>query len=90
MTTVAGRAPAPDALHAEWVAWAAGRVDPLAPGVEPPPDPTTDDDQVIVLEEATGTADRIDGRLCAEPGCITRLSKYNIASRCFAHDRGPL
>jgi hypothetical protein len=90
MTTVAGRAPAPNALHAEWVAWAAHRVDPLASQVQPSSDPATDDGQVIVLEEATGSADRIDGRLCAEPGCITRLSKYNVASRCFAHDRGPL
>ena len=90
MTTVAGRAPARDALHAEWVAWAARRVHSLEPAVESPSHSTTDDGRVIVLEDATGPEDRADGRLCAELGCITRLSKYNVASRCFAHDRGPL
>jgi hypothetical protein len=90
MTTVAGRAPARDALHAEWVAWAARQVHPLESEVESSARSTTDDGQVIVLEEPIGPEDRPDGRLCAEPGCITRLSKYNVASRCFAHDRGPL
>lgn len=57
--------------------------------VEPPSHLTTQDGRVIVLEQVTGPEDRSDGRLCAEPGCITRLSKYNVANRCFAHDRGP-
>jgi len=102
MAIVAGRAPAPDAPRAEWVAWASRRVSIAETGVEPirviggplqnverPSDPTTSDGRVIVVEEAIGPDDRADGRLCAEPGCITKLSKYNIASRCFAHDRGP-
>jgi hypothetical protein len=26
------------------------------------------------------------GRICEEPGCATRLSRYNSRSRCAAHD----
>jgi hypothetical protein len=26
-----------------------------------------------------------DGRVCAEPGCETRLSKYNRREKCWAH-----
>ena len=25
------------------------------------------------------------GRVCAEPGCGTRLSRYNRSTRCWAH-----
>ena len=88
MTTVAGRAPAPDAPRAEWVEWASRGVYSGEPRVEPILVTGADGD-VIYLDEATGPEGRPDGRPCAEPGCITRLSKYNIADRCFAHDRGP-
>jgi hypothetical protein len=26
-----------------------------------------------------------EGRVCAEPDCVTRLSKYNRRDRCWAH-----
>ena len=26
-----------------------------------------------------------EGRICAEPGCETKLSRYNPSSRCWQH-----
>ena len=103
MTIVAGPAPALHAPRDEWVAWASHRVssresrvelilvtDADGHDVEPSSHLTTHDGYVVALEQLTRPEDRADGRLCAEPRCITRLSKYNVANRCFAHDRGPL
>lgn len=28
-----------------------------------------------------------DGRICTEPQCPTRLSRYNATNRCASHDR---
>ncbi|MEX0754410.1 MAG: hypothetical protein WD556_04750 [Actinomycetota bacterium] len=27
----------------------------------------------------------VDGRVCAEPSCTTRLSQYNATDRCWHH-----
>lgn len=103
MTSVAGRTPAPDAPQDMWIVWASRQVRSReflrevnilthddGRDVRPPSQATNEGDgYVIVLEGATQPEERRDGRPCAEPSCITRLSKYNVANRCFAHDRGP-
>lgn len=49
------------------------------------------EDTAAATSRLTGkpSEDHGTGRVCAEDDCITRLSRYNPAEKCYLHDDTP-